>query len=92
LTHAAYSLNLLLAALPRADYELLDKHLTAVELLNEAVLYNAGHKITRAYFPHDGVVSLVVGTMTIRFVEWCSHRLVADRTSEAPTLAHRSLL
>jgi hypothetical protein len=82
LIHAAYSLNLLLAALPRADYE----------LLNEAVLYNAGDKIIRAYFPHDGVISLVVGTMTIRFVEWCSHRLVADRTSEAPTLAHRSLL
>ena len=32
--------NLLLAALPRADYELLGSHLQAVELINEAVPFN----------------------------------------------------
>lgn len=61
--------NLLLAALPLADYELLGPHLKAVELINESVLYEAGDKITRAYFPYGGVISLVVGLQTGEIIE-----------------------
>ncbi|MBI4366162.1 MAG: Crp/Fnr family transcriptional regulator [Deltaproteobacteria bacterium] len=61
--------NLLLAALPLADYELIGPHLKAFDLINEVVLYEAGDTITRAYFPYDGVISLVVGLQTGEMIE-----------------------
>jgi hypothetical protein len=35
-------------------------HLKPVELKHEAVLFEAGDKIDRVYFPHSGIISLVV--------------------------------
>jgi CRP-like cAMP-binding protein len=61
--------NFLLAALPLADYQLLGPHLKAFDLINEAILHEAGDTITRAYFPHDGVISLVVGLQTGEMIE-----------------------
>jgi CRP-like cAMP-binding protein len=52
--------NHLLAALPGADFELLRPHLQTMQLVQEVVLVAAGHMLTRVFFPHSGVISLVV--------------------------------
>jgi CRP-like cAMP-binding protein len=52
--------NHLLASLPAADFELIRPHLRSVELEHEFVLARAGEAIPRVYFPHTGVISLVV--------------------------------
>jgi CRP-like cAMP-binding protein len=55
-----HSPNRLLASLVPADIELLRPHLKPTELKNETVLYEAGDPIDRVYFPHSGIISLVV--------------------------------
>jgi len=52
--------NHLLAALPAADFELLRPHLQIMQLVQEVVLVAAGDPLTRVFFPHGGVISLVV--------------------------------
>jgi CRP-like cAMP-binding protein len=52
--------NRLLASLLPADFELLRPHLKPTELKHAAVLFEAGDKIDRVYFPHSGIISLVV--------------------------------
>src|ERR1043166_870620 len=52
--------NLFLAALPEADFAALRPHLRTVELPQGAVLYEIGASIHQVYFPHSGIVSLVV--------------------------------
>lgn len=52
--------NRLLAALSHADFERLRPHLQTIELVQETVLLAAGDRLTRVYFPHHGVISLVV--------------------------------
>jgi CRP-like cAMP-binding protein len=52
--------NRLLASLRPADLALLRPHLEPVALDQEAVLFNAGEVIDRVYFPHEGIISLVV--------------------------------
>jgi CRP-like cAMP-binding protein len=54
------SQNHLLASLPSADFELLRPHLKHIELAHEKVLFEAGDTVTHIYFPHSGVISLVV--------------------------------
>jgi CRP-like cAMP-binding protein len=56
----ASSPNRLLASLIAADLELLKPHLKPTELKNETVLFEAGDTIDRVYFPHSGIISLVV--------------------------------
>jgi CRP-like cAMP-binding protein len=56
----ARSSNLLLGHLSVADFELIFPGLRTVKLVYEAVLVSAGEKITEVYFPHNGVISLVV--------------------------------
>jgi CRP-like cAMP-binding protein len=53
--------NRLLAFLPSTDFAMLRPHLHPLELIYEAVLVKAGDKLTDVYFPHSGVISLVVG-------------------------------
>jgi hypothetical protein len=53
---SATSLNHLLASLAPADLELLRPHLKPVELKHEAVLFEAGAKVDRVYFPHSGII------------------------------------
>jgi CRP-like cAMP-binding protein len=55
-----HSPNLLLAALPAAAFELLRPHLETIELVQEDVLVAAGDRLTRVFFPHNGMISLVV--------------------------------
>jgi CRP-like cAMP-binding protein len=52
--------NRLLASLVPADFELLQPHLKPTELKNETVLYEAGDPVDRVFFPHSGIISLVV--------------------------------
>jgi CRP-like cAMP-binding protein len=52
--------NRLLASLVPADFELLRPYLKPTELKNETVLYEAGDPVDRVYFPHSGIISLVV--------------------------------
>jgi CRP-like cAMP-binding protein len=52
--------NRLLAFLPSTDFAVLRHHLRPFELTYEAVLVRAGEKLTDVYFPHSGVISLVV--------------------------------
>jgi len=54
------SLNHLLAAVPPADFALLRPHLETVQLVQEDVLVAAGDRLTQVFFPHNGVISLVV--------------------------------
>jgi CRP-like cAMP-binding protein len=58
--HSPHLSNQLLAALNAADREALLPHLKVVELPQELVLFDAGDTIKAVYFPHIGIVSLVV--------------------------------
>jgi CRP-like cAMP-binding protein len=64
-----HSANRLLAALPPADYEQLLPHLRSVDLPQEMVLFEAGGTISRIFFPHAGVVSLVVELASGEMIE-----------------------
>jgi CRP-like cAMP-binding protein len=55
-----HSSNQVLAALLPADLDLLLPHLRFVDLPQETVLFEAGGAINRVFFPHNGIVSLVV--------------------------------
>lgn len=52
--------NGFLSAMSADDYELIRAHLRTVDLPHEAVLVETGEILRRAYFPHRGVISLVV--------------------------------
>jgi len=66
---ASRSPNHLLASLSGSDFELLGPQLRSVELVHEAVLAEAGDPLARAYFPHSGVISLVVSLAEGEMVE-----------------------
>lgn len=55
-----HSPNHLLATLPAAAFGLLRPHLETIELAQGDVLVGAGDRLTRVFFPHNGVISLVV--------------------------------
>ena len=52
--------NGFLSALSADDYDLVRPHLRTADLPHEAVLVASGETLKRAYFPHRGVISLVV--------------------------------
>jgi CRP-like cAMP-binding protein len=52
--------NQMLAALTATDGDALLPHLKVIELPQETVLFDAGDTIKAVYFPHVGIVSLVV--------------------------------
>jgi CRP-like cAMP-binding protein len=64
-----HSPNHLLASLPAADFALIRPHLRSVSLEHEFVLARAGDVIPRVYFPHTGVISLVVSLSEGEMVE-----------------------
>ena len=55
-----HSTNQLLSSLPDAVFDLIGPYLETVELVHETVLVQAGDPLTQVYFPHRGVISLVV--------------------------------
>src|SRR5829696_197196 len=61
--------NQFLQSLSRGDYELLRPHLREVKLVHSAVLFDIGGVIERVYFPHSGVVSLVVALASGDMIE-----------------------
>jgi hypothetical protein len=50
----------LLASLSTADFDVLRPHLRTVELVQGTVLNEVGDTVERVYFPHIGIISLVV--------------------------------
>jgi CRP-like cAMP-binding protein len=52
--------NNLLAALSPSDFGLVQSHLKLIELRHEAVLFATGATVKDIYFPHSGIISLVV--------------------------------
>ena len=57
---AAHTANQLLASLVAPDFELLRPYLRVVEMVHRSVIAKADSLIQQAYFPHSGVISLVV--------------------------------
>ena len=53
--------NHVLNTISAHDFELLRPHLKPFELIHEDLLFEAGETVNWAYFPHSGVISLVVG-------------------------------
>ena len=51
--------NQLLAALPKRDYQTLQRHLEEVPLVFEEILYQPDVLISDVYFPNSGIVSLL---------------------------------
>src|SRR3984957_10885029 len=58
-----------LASLAAADLDFLLPHLRSIELPQEMVLFDAGDTISRIFFPHGGVVSLVVELASGEMIE-----------------------
>jgi len=56
----SHSLNRLLASLPRAVFSAIKPTLKLVELSQGDVLAETGGTVRRVYFPHSGIISLVV--------------------------------
>ena len=55
-----HSPNMLLDSVPAKTFAAIEPHLKTVELVHGEVLAEAGDEVTRVYFPHSGVISLVV--------------------------------
>jgi CRP-like cAMP-binding protein len=61
--------NHVLASLLASDFELLRPHLKPFVLTHEDLLFDAGETLNWAYFPHSGVISLVVGLADGQLIE-----------------------
>jgi CRP-like cAMP-binding protein len=61
--------NRLLASLLPSDFELLRPHLKPVDLVHEAVLFEAGDMVDRVYLPHTGIISIVVPLSSGQVIE-----------------------
>jgi CRP-like cAMP-binding protein len=64
-----HSHNLLLAALPAADFELMRPNLQTIDLPCGLSLVESGQIPTRTYFPHSGVIASTVSLSSGRVVE-----------------------
>jgi CRP-like cAMP-binding protein len=58
-----------LASLPPAVFELLRPNLRLVDMKHESVLARAGEALSRVWFPHSGIISLVVNLSEGEMVE-----------------------
>ncbi len=61
--------NRLLASLAREDFQALRPHLKPVQLAQGLVVFEPGQEVRQIYFPHSGVISLVVGLSDGVFIE-----------------------
>ena len=57
--HSPSLQNKLLDALPPDDLAMITPHLVMQDLERGRLLYDPGDPIDQAYFPHDGVISLM---------------------------------
>jgi CRP-like cAMP-binding protein len=58
--HRARVGNLLLAALPQPDLQLLARHFRMVQLERDAVLLRSGDPVDRIYFPLSGLIAFIM--------------------------------
>jgi hypothetical protein len=75
--------NRILAALPKKDYQELQRHLEEIPLVFEELLYRPNVLISDVYFPNSGVISLLAGINELQSVSFCgraSCSLAADDT------------
>jgi CRP-like cAMP-binding protein len=61
--------NHVLASLPPEEFELLWPHLKPFVLVHEDLLFDANETLNWVYFPHSGVISLVVGLADGQVIE-----------------------
>ena len=61
--------NHLLDSLSRSDRALIPSRLKVIELTQETVLFEVGSEFDKVYFPHSGVVSLVVPLASGEMIE-----------------------
>jgi CRP-like cAMP-binding protein len=61
--------NFILGSIPEDEYNLLGGHLEPLNLPQQYILHEAGAKLEFAYFPNEGMASLVVLTRDGRSVE-----------------------
>src|SRR3954447_19268600 len=61
--------NHFLSSLSASDAALIQPHLKPLDLPRGTILYETEHIIERVYFPHRGIISLVVGLSTGQYVE-----------------------
>ncbi len=61
--------NRLLASLSKADFELIRPHLKPITLAKEAVLFATGERVKEVYFPHSGIISLVIDLASGEMIE-----------------------
>ena len=61
--------NNFLASLGPSDFKLLQPHLKLIELPHEAVLFDTGARVSTIYFPHRGIISLVVSLSGGQMIE-----------------------
>lgn len=66
------SRNLLLAALPRQDFDMISRHLEFVPLQIKRVIYDPDKVIEHVYFPESGMVSLLAVMLDGTVVETAS--------------------
>lgn len=66
MTHSA---NRLLASLPASVFDAIEPHLKLVELHLGDVLAEAGSAVRQVYFPHTGIISLVVELTNGQMIE-----------------------
>ena len=61
--------NQVLDSLLARDFELLRPHLKPFEMVHEDLLFDVGEPVSWVYFPHSGVISLVVGLADGQLIE-----------------------
>jgi CRP-like cAMP-binding protein len=61
--------NHFLLSLSPSDRDLIFPHLKKVTVPHETVIFKTDDTIGRVYFPHSGIISLIVGVSTGQFVE-----------------------
>jgi CRP-like cAMP-binding protein len=61
--------NHFLLSLSDADRSLIFPHLKRVTIPRETIIFKAEDTIERVYFPHSGIISLIVGLSSGQFVE-----------------------
>jgi CRP-like cAMP-binding protein len=61
--------NRLLASLSQKDFTQLSPHLKPFELVHGDLLFDAGETVNWIYFPHSGVISLVIGLADGQLIE-----------------------
>jgi CRP-like cAMP-binding protein len=61
--------NHFLLSLSAQDRDLIQPHLTPLHLPRGAALFRADESIPYVYFPHNGIISMIVGVSSGQFVE-----------------------